>query len=49
MKRVVITGIGTINPLGTNVAEYFQNLDRGVSGARIIDRMDTTHFNVGQR
>ena len=46
MKRVVITGIGTINPLGTNVAEYFQNLDRGVSGARIIDRMDTTHFKT---
>ena len=45
-KRVVITGIGTVNPLGSNVAEYFQNLDRGVSGARLIDRFDTTFFKT---
>ena len=45
-KRVVITGIGTVNPLGSNVAEYFQNLDRGVSGARLIDRFDTTLFKT---
>ncbi|MBQ3742967.1 MAG: beta-ketoacyl-ACP synthase II [Bacteroidales bacterium] len=45
-KRVVITGIGTINPLGNSVPEYFANLDRGVSGARIIDRIDTTHFKT---
>ena len=43
-KRVVITGIGTINPLGNNVEEFFHNLDQGVSGARIIDRLDTTFF-----
>ena len=43
-KRVVITGIGTINPLGNNVADYFCNLDRGISGSRIIDRLDTTFF-----
>lgn len=46
MKRVVITGIGTINPLGTNVGMFFENLDRGMSGARMIDRMDTTHFKT---
>ena len=46
MKRVVITGIGTINPLGTNVGMYFENLDRGMSGSRMIDRMDTTHFKT---
>lgn len=45
-KRVVITGIGTINPLGNNVPEYFRNLDSGVSGARIIDRLDTTFFKT---
>ncbi|MCR5710744.1 MAG: beta-ketoacyl-ACP synthase II [Bacteroidales bacterium] len=45
-KRVVITGIGTINPLGYNVAEYFDNLDRGMSGSRMIDRLDTTHFKT---
>ena len=46
MKRVVITGIGTINPLGNNVSEYFRNLDAGVSGASIITRFDTTNFKM---
>ena len=46
MKRVVITGIGTINPLGTNVGMFFENLDQGISGARMIDRLDTTHFKT---
>lgn len=46
MKRVVITGIGTINPLGRNVAEYFRNLDAGVSGARMITRFDTSPFKT---
>ena len=46
MKRVVITGIGTINPLGTNVGMFFENLDSGMSGARMIDRIDTTHFKT---
>lgn len=46
MKRVVITGIGTINPLGTNVGMFFENLDRGMSGARMIDRLDTSHFKT---
>ncbi|MBO4536177.1 MAG: beta-ketoacyl-ACP synthase II [Bacteroidales bacterium] len=45
-KRVVITGIGTINPLGNSVPEFFANLDRGVSGARMIDRLDTTYFKT---
>ena len=46
MRRVVVTGIGTINPLGNNVKEYFGSLDRGVSGARPIDRFDTTNFKT---
>ena len=45
-KRVVITGIGTINPLGRNVEEYFSNLDKGLSGASSIDRFDTTLFKT---
>ncbi len=40
-RRVVVTGIGTINPLGNNVEEYFSNLEKGVSGAAAI-----THFNA---
>ena len=46
LKRVVITGLGTINPLGNNVEEYFSNLDKGVSGASLIDRFDTTLFKT---
>lgn len=40
-RRVVVTGIGTINPLGNNIEEYFANLEKGVSGAAPI-----THFNA---
>ena len=40
-RRVAVTGIGTINPLGNNVEEYFSNLEKGVSGAAAI-----THFNA---
>jgi 3-oxoacyl-[acyl-carrier-protein] synthase II len=46
VKRVVITGIGTINPLGRNVPEFFHNLDEGMSGARMISRFDTTEFKT---
>ena len=31
-RRVVVTGIGTINPLGNSIEEYFSNLEKGVSG-----------------
>jgi 3-oxoacyl-[acyl-carrier-protein] synthase II len=46
LKRVVITGIGTINPIGNNIAEYFGNLDIGLSGAELITRFDTTLFKT---
>ncbi|HEX2612900.1 MAG TPA: beta-ketoacyl synthase N-terminal-like domain-containing protein, partial [Fibrobacteria bacterium] len=42
MKRVVITGIGTVNPLGLSVAEYWDNLAQGKSGIRKIDRWDVS-------
>ena len=29
-RRVVVTGIGTINPLGNSIEEYFSNLEKGV-------------------
>ena len=35
-RRVVVTGIGTINPIGNNIEEYFKNLENGVSGATEI-------------
>lgn len=46
LKRVVVTGIGTINPLGHKAEEYFSNLDAGVSGAEMITRFDTTLFKT---
>jgi 3-oxoacyl-[acyl-carrier-protein] synthase II len=43
-RRVVITGIGTINPIGNNIEEYFANLEKGVSGAGPITLFDATNF-----
>ncbi len=45
-RRVVITGIGTINPLGNNIEEYFANLEKGVSGAAPITHFDTEKFKT---
>lgn len=46
LKRVVITGLGTINPLGHNVAEFWENLKGGVSGAGPITRFDASKFRT---
>lgn len=46
MKRVVITGMGAITPLGNAVPEYWQALVNGVSGAKLISKFDTTHFKT---
>src|SRR5574344_1557934 len=46
LKRVVITGIGTINPLGNNIPEYFDNLVAGKSGADWITRFDASLFKT---
>ena len=45
-RRVVVTGIGTINPLGHSVEEYFTNLEKGVSAAATITRFDATKFRT---
>lgn len=45
LKRVVVTGIGTINPIGDNIEEYFRNLEQGVSGADTITAFDATKFS----
>lgn len=46
LKRVVITGLGTINPLGHNVTEFWDNLKGGVSGAGPITRFDASKFRT---
>ena len=45
-RRVVVTGIGTINPLGKNVAEYFAALERGESAAVPITQFDAHNFKT---
>lgn len=45
-KRVVVTGIGAVTPLGNNVEEYWTNLLNGVSGAGPITRFDASKFKT---
>jgi len=45
-KRVVVTGMGTVNPIGNNIAEYWENLKNGVSGAAPITRFDATNHKT---
>ncbi|MDH4257760.1 MAG: beta-ketoacyl-ACP synthase II [Candidatus Aminicenantes bacterium] len=44
--RVVITGMGTINPIGYNVEEFWENLIAGKSGIRLIQNVDLSDFSV---
>ncbi len=45
-RRVVVTGIGTINPSGNSVEEYFRNLENGVSAAAPITRFDASRLRT---
>ncbi|HZI69325.1 MAG TPA: beta-ketoacyl synthase N-terminal-like domain-containing protein, partial [Hanamia sp.] len=46
LKRVVVTGLGAITPLGKNVPEYWEGLTSGVSGADYIQQFDCTKFKT---
>ncbi|WP_339726464.1 beta-ketoacyl-ACP synthase II [Maribacter stanieri] len=46
MKRVVITGLGAITPIGKNVKQYWENLLKGISGANKITRFDASKFKT---
>lgn len=46
LKRVVVTGLGTLNPIGNSIQEYWNNLELGVSGCDMITRFDTTKFKT---
>jgi 3-oxoacyl-[acyl-carrier-protein] synthase II len=46
LKRVVVTGLGAITPLGKNVSEYWEGLSKGVSGADYIQQFDCTKFKT---
>src|SRR5439155_26709958 len=44
-RRVVITGLGSITPLGNDVETFWSNLKNGVSGIRAIDAFDTSAYD----
>lgn len=46
LKRVVVTGLGALTPLGNNVNDYWQGLINGVSGANLITRFDASKFKT---
>jgi 3-oxoacyl-[acyl-carrier-protein] synthase II len=46
VRRVVITGLGAITPLGQTVKETWENLVKGKSGVGYIDRFDTSNLPV---
>jgi 3-oxoacyl-[acyl-carrier-protein] synthase II len=46
LKRVVVTGLGALTPLGNTVEEYWKGLSNGVSGAAPITRFDASLFKT---
>ena len=46
LKRVVVTGLGALTPLGNNVNDYWKNLVAGVSGANMITRFNTEKYKT---
>ncbi len=44
IERVVVTGMGTVNPLGHSVDQFWQNIKNGVSGIGPITKFDTTDY-----
>jgi 3-oxoacyl-[acyl-carrier-protein] synthase II len=45
-KRIVVTGIGAITPIGNDLASYWENLVNGVSGADMITQFDASKFKT---
>ncbi len=45
-QRVVVTGMGVISPLGTDIKTFWSNLTQGTSGAGPITRFDPAGFNT---
>lgn len=46
LKRVVVTGIGALTPIGNNLEEYWSGLVNGVPGADFITQFDATKFKT---
>ena len=46
LKRVVVTGLGALTPLGKTVQDYWQGLQDGISGCHTIQQFDVTKFKT---
>jgi len=46
MRRVVVTGLGALTPIGNNLHEYWDNLKNGKSGSGLITRFNTEKFKT---
>ena len=46
LKRVVVTGLGALTPIGNTVAEYWESLVQGKSGAAPIQQFDASLFKT---
>ena len=46
MRRVVVTGVGALTPIGNTYEEYKESLKRGISGASLITKFDASNFKV---
>lgn len=46
MKRVVVTGLGALTPIGNTLSEYREGLKKGLSGAKPITQFDATLFKT---
>lgn len=45
-RRVVITGLGALTPIGNNTSDYWDSLTKGVSGANLIQQFDASLFKT---
>lgn len=45
-RRVVVTGMGIVSPVGSKIEKAWNNIREGISGIGLIDNFDTTDFNT---
>ncbi len=46
LKRVVVTGLGALTPIGNNIEDYWKSLSEGVSGAAAITQFDASKYKT---
>ena len=46
IKRVVVTGLGALSPIGNNVASFWDSIVQGKSGAAPITKFDTDFYII---